>query len=88
MSGRAAAVAATTTQNPLPLVSIAGIDPSYFDVLQTPMLSAAPSTAAISRPARETVIVDQGFVDQVLHGRNAIGRRVRFAAKQRPRRDA
>jgi len=84
-SGRAAAGAATTTQSPLPLVTLAGIDPSYFDVLQTPILAGRGFDSRDLAPGARAVIVDQGFVDQVLHGRNAIGRRVRFKANQGPR---
>ena len=59
-------------------VNVASVDPSYFDVLKAPILAGrgfhASETAADARVA----IVDQGFVDKVLAGRNPIGRRVRF----------
>jgi putative ABC transport system permease protein len=64
----------------LPEVSIATIDPSYFEVLQTPVLAGRAFNAGDLARDPRVVIVDQGFVDQVLAGRNAIGRRVRFAA--------
>lgn len=85
VSGRAAAGAPATTQNPLPLVSLANIDPSYFDVLETPILAGRAFDGRDLAPGARAVIVDQGFVDQVLHGRNAIGRRLRFKANQGPR---
>ena len=72
-----------STQNPRPLVSLANIDPSYFDVLQTPILAGRAFDSRDLAPGARAVIVDQAFVDQVLQGRNAVGRRVRFA----PRRD-
>jgi hypothetical protein len=68
---------------PLREVSAARIDPSYFQVLKTPMLVGRAFNAGDLVPDARAVIVDRGFVDQVLLGRNAIGRRVRFAAKQR-----
>jgi predicted permease len=58
-------------------VSIGSVDPSYFDVLGAPVLAGrafTPADAAGSRVA----IVDQGFVDLYLQGRNPIGRQVRF----------
>ena len=57
---------------------MAGIDPSYFDVLEAPMLAGRAFTAGDLAPGARVAIVDQGFVDQVLEGRNAIGQRVRF----------
>jgi putative ABC transport system permease protein len=60
-------------------VAMAFIDPSYFDVLGAPILAGRGFHAAdVVFPAR-VAIVDQGFVDVVLKGRNPIGRRVRFA---------
>lgn len=59
--------------------AVASIDPDYFDVLDAPILAGrAFSGGDLQRDAR-TVIVDQGFVDQVLAGRSAVGRRIRFA---------
>ena len=63
---------------PVREANVAGIDPSYFDVLGAPMLAGRAFTAADLAPGTRVAIVDQGFVDQVLEGRNAIGQRVRF----------
>jgi putative ABC transport system permease protein len=60
-------------------VTIAAVDPSYFDVLQAPLLAGRAFTAADARPGAGVVIVDEGFADQVLQGRNPIGQQVRFA---------
>jgi putative ABC transport system permease protein len=68
---------------PLREVSTARIDPSYFKVLETPILAGRGFHAGDLAPGARAVIVDRGFVDQVLLGRNAIGRRVRFAREQR-----
>ena len=68
---------------PLREVSTAAIDPSYFDVLETPILAGRRFNATDLSPDAHVVIVDRSFVDQVLLGRNAIGRRVRFAKDQR-----
>ena len=59
-------------------VAIARIDPSYFDVLQSPMIAGRAFTSADLSPAARAVIVDQGFVDMIMPGRNVIGQRVRL----------
>ena len=59
--------------------SVARIDPSYFEVLETPILAGRAFGAADLAPCANVAIVDQGFVDQVLHGRNPVGQQVRFA---------
>ena len=58
--------------------NVAGIEPSYFAVLGVPMLAGRAFTAADLAPGSRVAIVDQGFVEQVLEGRNAIGQRIRF----------
>jgi predicted permease len=60
------------------VVSTASVDPSYFDVLEAPVLAGRAFTPADLAPAARVVIVDQGFVDLFLHGRSPIGRQVRF----------
>jgi predicted permease len=57
---------------------IAYVDPSYFDVLEAPILAGRGFQAADAAPDARVAIVDQGFVDAVLQGRNPIGRRVRI----------
>ena len=58
--------------------TIAAVDPSYFDVLKAPVLAGRGFTAADAAAGSRVVVVDQGFVDQVLQGRNAVGQQVRF----------
>jgi predicted permease len=65
------------------IVSVAGIDPSYFDVLEAPILAGRGFQASDLAAGSRVVIVDQGFVDQVMHGLNPVGRRVRFAKRDR-----
>src|SRR6185503_9507937 len=56
------------------------VHPSYFDVLQAPVLRGRSFTNAdLSQEAR-VVIVDQAFVDLVMSGRNPIGHRVRLTS--------
>jgi predicted permease len=65
-------------KEPLREAHLAFIDASYFDVLQVPMIAGRAFQPADFVPEYRVVIVDQGFVEQVLHGRNAVGQRIRF----------
>jgi putative ABC transport system permease protein len=65
---------------PATWVAIARIDPSYFDVLQSPIIAGRAFTSADLSPEARAVIVDQGFVDMIMPGRNVIGQRVRLRA--------
>jgi predicted permease len=65
---------------PLRVATVARIDPSYFDVLDAGVLGGRAFTTADLAPGTNVAIVDQGFVDQVLHGRNPIGQQVRFGS--------
>lgn len=60
--------------------SIARVDPSYFDVLEAPVLMGRGFQPADLVSGAKVAIVDQGFVDVVLQGRTAIGRRVRIGS--------
>jgi predicted permease len=64
---------------PLREATIARIDPSYFDTLETSVLAGRAFGPADLAPGAQVAIVDQGFVDQVLQGRNPIGQQLRFS---------
>ncbi|HVL69418.1 MAG TPA: ABC transporter permease [Vicinamibacterales bacterium] len=66
---------------PLRVATVARVDPSYFETLGTGVLAGRAFTAADLAPGTQVAIVDQGFVDQVLQGRNAIGQQVRFRSR-------
>ena len=68
--------------NPSSWVRTARIHPSYFDVLKAPMIAGRAFTSADLSPDARVVIVDQGFVDLVMPGRNPIGHRVRLSSGQ------
>jgi predicted permease len=70
--------ASSTAEPPLREATIAAVHPSYFEVLDTPILAGRGFTAADAAPGSRVAIVDHGFVDQVLQGRNAVGQQVRF----------
>jgi hypothetical protein len=77
-TAQSAGEASPNPRLPLREVSVAGIDPAYFDVLAAPILAGRAFSAVDLGPGARVAIVDQGFVDQVLQGRNAVGQRVRF----------
>jgi predicted permease len=85
-TGRGGAAQSPGAMHPLREVQTARIDLAYFDVLKAPILAGRGFTTGDLGPGARAVIVDRGFVDQVLRGRSAIGRRVRFAEDQRGRR--
>ena len=59
-------------------VDIARVDPSYFDALDAPVRAGRGFNEGDGAAGAPVVIVDQGFVDQVLGGRNALGRQLRL----------
>ena len=71
-------VASANAEPPLREATIAAVDPSYFEVLDAPVLAGRGFTTADAVPGTRVAIVDQGFVDQILQGRNAVGQQVRF----------
>lgn len=69
-----------------PRVGTASVAPDYFDALDTRVLAGRGFDSGDADSDRGVVIVNQSFVDRVLGGRNAVGRRVRYAPP--PGRDA
>lgn len=65
---------------PSMVVATASVPPSYFDVLQAPVLSGRAFNSADLSPEARVVIVDQRFVELVMSGRSPIGHRVRVSA--------
>jgi predicted permease len=68
----------SNAEPPLREATIAAVDPSYFEVLDAPILAGRAFTTADAVPGTRVAVVDQGFVDQILQGRNAVGQQVRF----------
>ena len=60
------------------IATVAAVDPSYFEALNAPLLAGRGFTTADAVRGARVAIVDQGFVDQILQGRNAVGQQVRF----------
>ena len=78
VTAQSARVTSTGLRPPLREATVAGIEPTYFEVLETPILAGRAFNAADLTPGASVAIVDQGFVEQVLQGRNPIGQQVRF----------
>ncbi len=76
--GASALAGGANAEPPLRQATIAAVDPSYFEVLAAPVLAGRGFTTADAVPGTRVAIVDQGFVDQILQGRNAVGQQVRF----------
>jgi predicted permease len=55
------------------------VDPDFFEAFQTPVLFGRAFDSQDLGDGVNTVVVNQSFVDRVLGGRSAIGRRVRVA---------
>ena len=69
-----------------PRVGTASVAPDYFDALDTRVLAGRGFDSGDADSDQGVVIVNRSFVDRVLGGRNAVGRRVRYAPP--PGRDA
>ena len=76
--GASASAGGSNAEPPLREATVAAVDPSYFEALDAPVLAGRGFTTADAVPGTRVAIVDQGFVDQILQGRNAVGQQVRF----------
>ena len=77
-SAGGAASSGDGAEPPMREATVAAVDPSYFEVLDAPVLAGRGFTTADAVSGTRVAIVDQGFVDQILQGRNAVGQQVRF----------
>ncbi len=59
-------------------VTTAAVDLDFFDVFQTPILAGRSFAPHDMGVGANTVVVNQLFVDKILAGRNAVGRRIRY----------
>jgi putative ABC transport system permease protein len=63
------------------IVMVAAVDPNFFDAFDAQLIAGRGFTSADSASAARVVVVNQHFVNDILHGRNAIGRRIRYATR-------
>jgi putative ABC transport system permease protein len=59
-------------------VGTSAVDPDFFDVFQAPVIAGQGFAPRDTEAGANTVVVNQLFVDQILAGRNAVGRRIRY----------
>ena len=69
---------ANDAEPPFRDATVGAVDPSYLEVLDAPVLAGRRFTAADAAAGSRVAVVDQGFVDQILQGRNAVGQQMRF----------
>lgn len=67
-------------------VSSTPIAEDYFEVLRTTILSGRSFNSSDTSSGAQVVLVNKPFVDDVLGGRNPIGRRIRYIANEEYRR--
>ena len=65
----------------------ANVDLDYFEVLGTPLLAGRAFNSGDLASGARTVIVNKPFADRVFGGRNAVGRRIRYVAREGHRPD-
>jgi predicted permease len=59
---------------------VVSVDPQFFDAVGAPVIRGRALTTADAEHRTRAVLVNRFFVDQVLGGRNPIGRRFRFSS--------
>ncbi len=65
-------------------VGFVSVDPRFFDVVGAPVIRGRALTTADAEHGTRVVLVNETFVDEVLGGRNPIGRRFRFSSTSEP----
>ena len=60
------------------------VDPRFFEVVGAPVIRGRALTTADAEHRTRAVLVNEFFVDQVMGGRNPIGRRLRFSSTREP----
>ena len=70
------------------VAKVVSVDPRFFDVVGAPVIGGRAFTTADAEHGTRAVLVNEVFVDQVMGGRNPIGRRFRFSSKLEPTAEA
>jgi predicted permease len=65
-------------------VGVVSVDPRFFDVVGAPVVRGRSLTTADAELGTRVVLVNETFVDEVLGGRNPLGRRFRFSSTREP----
>jgi putative ABC transport system permease protein len=67
-----------STESPRFTVNAAAVAVDFFDVLGADLLAGRTFNATDEEPGHQVIVVNKAFVERILHGRNAIGRRLRL----------
>ena len=65
-------------------VGFVSVDPRFFDVVGAPVVHGRALTTADAEQRTRVVVVNETFVQEILSGRNPIGRRFHFASTGEP----
>src|SRR5688572_17082680 len=63
---------------------VVSVDPRFFDVVGAPVIRGRALTTADAEQRTRVVLVNETFVDEILGGRNPIGRRFHFSSTGEP----
>ena len=63
-------------------ISIASVDPRFFDVIGAPVIRGRSLTSADAEQNTRAIVVNEMFVTRVMAGHNPIGRRFRFISAE------
>jgi len=63
---------------------VVSVDPRFFDVVGVPVIRGRALATADAELGTRVVLVNETFVNQVLGGRNPVGRRFRFSSNLEP----
>ena len=63
---------------------VVSVDPRFFDVVGAPVIRGRAFATADAEQRTRVVLVNEVFVDEVMGGRNPIGRRFRFSSTREP----
>lgn len=64
------------------VAATSAVDLDFFAVFQTPVVAGRGFAPQDMRAGANTVVVNQLFVNQILTGRNAVGRRIRYRVEE------
>ncbi len=60
------------------IAQVASVDPDFFDVMKVPLVAGRDFGEADVGADQRVAIVNESFVHEHLHGRNAVGQRLRY----------
>lgn len=67
------------------LATASAVDVNFFETFGARLVGGRSFNAGDLQNSRKVVIVNEYFVDEILHGRNAVGRRIRYSNRYNER---